>query len=425
MDLAWVSLAALIVAITLSMVTSMNVGVVSLAMAWIVGVYLGGMPLAKVIGTFPIDLLLNLVGVTLLFGMANNNGTLGRIAARAVRACRGNAGVIPIMLFAIAVTLSSIGPGNIATTAIMAPMAMAVATRAAIPPFLMALMVGNGAQAGALSRFAPTGIIVNTNMEKIGLAGHETGTFLNNLLAHVAVTFIAYFIFGGWKLFTRNRVAPVAMAQVDQAGARVDEEIVEIEPFTSRHWLTIGVLATLVVAVIEFKTHVGLAALTGATLLSLLKAADEKEAIKKMPWSVILMVCGVTVLIGVLSAQRGMELFTDLLSRIATPGTVTFMIALITGAVSVYSSTSGVVLPAFLPTVPGLAEHMGVNPLSIAASMYVGGHLVDLSPLSTIGALCIAALHNEADAKKLFNQLLWWGLSMMLVGAVICWVLFR
>ena len=57
MNLAWISLAALIVAITLSMVTSVNVGVVSLALAWIVGVYLGGMPVAKVIGTFPIDLL--------------------------------------------------------------------------------------------------------------------------------------------------------------------------------------------------------------------------------------------------------------------------------------------------------------------------------------------------------------------------------
>ena len=424
MNLAWISLAALVVAITLSMVTSVNVGVVSLAMAWIVGVYMGGMPVAKVIGTFPIDLLINLIGITLLFGMANNNGTLGRIAARAVRACRGNAGVIPIMLFIIAVTLSSIGPGNIATTAIMAPMAMAVATRASIPPFLMALMVGNGAQAGALSRFAPTGLIVNTNMEKIGLGGHETGTYLNNLLAHVVVTFAAYFIFGGWKLFTRRRVAPIEMTQSDQAGARAAEEAIDVEPFEARHWLTLAVLATLVVAVIEFGAHVGLAALTGAALLSLLRAADEKDAIKKMPWSVIVMVCGVTVLIGVLAAQRGMDLFTDLLARIATPNTVTFMIALVTGAVSVYSSTSGVVLPAFLPTVPGLAERLGVEPLSIAASMYVGGHLVDLSPLSTIGALCIAALPNEADAKKLFNQLLWWGLSMMLVGALICWILF-
>src|SRR5688572_6158336 len=284
MDLAWISLAALIVAITLSMVTSVNVGVVSLALAWIVGVYLGGMPIAKVIGTFPIDLLLNLVGVTLLFGMANNNGTLGRIAARAVRACKGNAGVIPIMLFFIALGLSSIGPGNIATTAIMAPMAMAVAYRAAVPPFLMALMVGNGAQAGALSRFAPTGIIVNENMAKIGLAGYETQTYLNNLLAHAVVTFTAYFLFGGWRLFTRRRVAP-EIAQSDQAGARKDEAIIDVEPFEAKHWLTLAILTSLVVSVIWLRAHVGMAAVTGAAILSLLNAADEKDAIKKMPRS--------------------------------------------------------------------------------------------------------------------------------------------
>lgn len=424
MNLAWISLAALIIAITLSMVSSVNVGVVSLAFAWIVGVYLGGMPLAKVIGTFPIDLLLNLIGVTLLFGMANNNGTLGRVAARAVRACKGSAGVIPIMFFFIALGLSSIGPGNIATTAIMAPMAMAVAARAYIPPFLMALMVGNGAQAGALSRFAPTGIIVNKNMVDIGLGGHETQTYLNNLLAHAVVTFVAYFIFGGWRLFTRPPVVQPQMAQSDQVGARADADVVECEPFDPAHWLTMAVLATLVIVVIWFKAHVGLAALTGAAILSLLRAANEKDAIRKMPWSVILMVCGVTVLIGVLSAQRGMELFTEMLAKISTPGTVIFTIALVTGAVSVYSSTSGVVLPAFLPTVPGLAARLGADPMAIASAMYVGGHLVDLSPLSTIGALCIAALPNEADAKKLFNQLLAWGLSMMVVGALICWILF-
>ncbi|MDP2389652.1 MAG: C4-dicarboxylate ABC transporter, partial [Acidobacteriota bacterium] len=121
MDLAWISLAALVIAVTLSIITSVNVGVVSLAFAWIVGVYLGGMPLNTVVGGFPIQLFLTLVGVTLLFGMANVNGTLGRIATRAVRLCRGNAGVIPVMFFLIALGLSSIGPGNIGTTAILAP----------------------------------------------------------------------------------------------------------------------------------------------------------------------------------------------------------------------------------------------------------------------------------------------------------------
>jgi di/tricarboxylate transporter len=422
MNLAWVSLAALIIAITLSMVSQVNVGVVSLAFAWIVGVYMGGLPLNTVIGTFPVQLLLTLVGVTLLFGMANTNGTLSRIASRAVLLCRGNAGLIPIMFFFISLGLATIGPGNIATTAILAPMAMAVGARAAIPPFLMALMVGNGAQAGALSPFAPTGVIVNGIMDKINLSGHQWQTYGNNLGAHAVVTFIAYFLFGGLKLFAKP--AAPQMSQSDQAGARAEEEMVAIESFEWVHWLTVAILATLVIGVVAFEWQVGMAALTCAAALSLFGAGNEKEAIKKMPWGVVLMVCGVTVLIGVLEKTQGMSLFTDLLAKISSPGTVTFMIALVTGAVSVYSSTSGVVLPAFLPTVPGLAAQIGVDPLRIASAMYVGGHLVDLSPLSTIGALCIAALPHEADSKKLFNQLLAWGLSMMIVGAVICWILF-
>ena len=112
-----------------------------------------------------------------------------------------------------------------------------------------------------------------------------------------------------------------------------------------------------------------------------------------------------------------------MLASIATSSTVTFMIALLTGAVSVYSSTSGVVLPAFLPTVPGLASRLSADPMAIASSMNVGGHLVDLSPLSTIGALCIASAPTD-DSRSLFNKLLVWGMAMTIVGAAVCWTFF-
>jgi Na+/H+ antiporter NhaD/arsenite permease-like protein len=413
MSLAWISLIALAAAVTLSMLTKVNVGVVSLALAWIVGVYLGGMPLNTVIGTFPVQLFLTLAGVTLLFGMASANGTLERLAARAVHICRGNAGLIPVMFFAVAVLLSSIGPGNISTTAILAPMAMAVGAQAAVPPFLMALMVGNGAQAGALSPFAPTGVIVNGIMDRIGMPGVEFATYTNNLMAHIAVTLVAYLAFGGVRLFRKG------------AKDIGETQAVRLEPFSPVHWLTLAILVALVAGVIGWDLQVGMAALTGAALLSLAGAADEKEAIRKMPWGVVLMVCGVTVLIGVLEKTQGMALFSDLLARISTASTVTGIVALVTGVVSVYSSTSGVVLPAFLPTIPGLVERLGGgDPLGIASAMMVGGHLVDLSPLSTIGALCIAALPAGEDPRRLFNQLLAWGLSMTVIGALICWVLF-
>ena len=56
--------------------------------------------------------------------------------------------------------------------------------------------------------------------------------------------------------------------------------------------------------------------------------------------------------------------------------------------------------------------------------MNIGAHLVDLSPLSTTGALCIAAISSGENVRSVFNRLLVWGLSMTVVGAVFCYVFF-
>jgi di/tricarboxylate transporter len=290
-------------------------------------------------------------------------------------------------------------------------MAMAVAGRAAIPPFLMAIMVGNGAQAGALSPVAPTGVIVTDLMAKIGLGGYELNTYLANLVAHAIIAFGGYFLLGGLRLFGHR-----------YAGGQEDQDSAHL---TTAHWVTLGVVAAVLVPVLFFSANIGMAAFTGAVVLAALRVADHEHAIRKMPWIPILMVSGVSVLVALLEKTGGLDLFTEILAKFATPGTLTGVIAFVTGVISVYSSTSGVVLPAFLPTIPGLVERLGGgDPMAIASSMVVGGHLVDLSPLSTIGALCIAALPSADDSKTLFNQLLAWGLSMTIVGTVACWLLF-
>jgi di/tricarboxylate transporter len=412
MNTAYVSLAALVVAILVSCFTELNVGILAIAFAWAVGVYVAGMSLNEVLSGFPVSLFVTLAGVTLLFTQAQLNLTLDRIAHRAVRVCRGNAGLIPIMFFALASTLASLGPGNISTAALLGPMAMAVAGRAAIPAFLMIIMVGNGAQAGSLSPFAPTGVIVNGLMEKIGLDGYEWFTYWTNLAAHAAVAFGGYAMFGGLALFKSNAHVTI-------------EERPEDVRFDTNNIVTMVVIGTLLVGVLFFGVNVGMGAFAGAVVLAVFGAADHKESVKKMPWSVIMMMSGVTVLIALMEKTGGLDLFTAALARLATPGTITGVIAFVTGLISVYSSTSGVVLPAFLPTIPGLVERLGGgDPLAIAASMNIGAHLVDLSPLSTTGALCIAAVSSGESVRSVFNKLLVWGLSMTVVGAVFCYVFF-
>jgi hypothetical protein len=132
----------------------------------------------------------------------------------------------------------------------------------------------------------------------------------------------------------------------------------------------------------------------------------------------------VTVLIALLERAQGIDLLVSMVARFSTKDTVTAVVAFLTGIISVYSSTSGVVLPAFLPIVPGLAEQFpGASALGIAMSMNVAGHLVDLSPLSTLGALCIAGAAAD-ESRALFNKLLAWGLSMTVVGALMCYIVF-
>jgi hypothetical protein len=126
-----------------------------------------------------------------------------------------------------------------------------------------------------------------------------------------------------------------------------------------------------------------------------------------------------------LEKTGGTERFTALVGQVATARTAPGVIALLTGLVSVYSSTSGVVLPALLPLVPGLVHELGGgDPAALASSIVIGGNLVDVSPLSTIGAVCVAGAGAGADRRFLFHKLLAWGLSMAVVGAVVCSVAF-
>jgi di/tricarboxylate transporter len=277
----------------------------------------------------------------------------------------------------------------------------------------MAIVVGHGAVAGGMSPFAVTGIIANGLMERMGWPGYEWQTFSYNLAANVLVALVGYICLGGWRLLLRN------------AGGSTEPVVPDAVSFERRHLLSLVVVALLIAGVLFLKVHVGMAAFGAAAVLFLARAADEKETIRAMPWSVILMVCGVTVLTSMIEQAGGIDRLTDVIASVSTIRSIPAVLAFTTGVLSVYSSTSGVILPAFLPAVPSLVEKLGAGePVALASSINIGGNLVDVSPLSTIGALCIACAAPSEDRRLLFHKLLAWGLSMSLIAALLCTLFF-
>ncbi len=406
MSPAALSLLALLVVIGFSLTSRINVGILALALAWPIALFAAGWKADALMAVFPSSLFLTLLGVTLLFGIAHQNGTLERVARRAVAACGGVAALLPVAFFVLACAVAALGPGAIAATALIAPLAMAAGRTAQVPPFLMALMVANGANAGNLSPFSAVGLLVQSLLVKAGIGAHDGAVFSANFVAHAFVAAGAYAFFGGRKL-ARTPAPKIAVEPV--------------EPPTRRHWLTLVVLILWIAGVVIFRANPGLTAFAAASVLILARATDEAAIVAAVPWSILLMVCGVSVLVGVIEKTGGMDLFTTLLARITTPSSANGVMAFVTGLISTYSSTSGVVYPAFLPAVPGLVEKLGGgHPLEIALSINVGAALVDVSPLSTIGALCIAAVPAAEGGRVLFRQMLFWGFAMTVVGALFC-----
>ncbi|SDI12761.1 transporter, UIT1 family (TC 9.B.48) [Propionivibrio dicarboxylicus] len=446
---AMASLIGVIVVVGISMVNEdLNVGIVAIAFGVLVGAVFAGLPANKVMQAWPIDLFMILTGVTFLFGIATTNGTMEKLTSNAIRLAGGNTTLIPVILFALITIITTIGPGNIATVTLMAPVAMAIAGRIGMNAFLMTLLVVGAANGAAFSPIAPTGVIstffLNKMAPQLDLLGQQLGNldslawkiYFNSEVAQIVGNVGGFFLLGGWAWVRRQRHASLS----------IDEIAPKPEPFNRHQWLTLGCIGMLVLLVIlpslavtqslftptvmkvignGKSANVGAIAFLLATVLLVLNAGDSKAAIKSIPWSVIVMVGGMGILIDVMDKAGGLNALVNIISTVSTPGSISGVLALVTGIISAYSSSSGVVMPMFLPLVPGLIQQLGGgDAISMISSICVGSHMVDTSPLSLFGAVCIACAAESEDKGKLFRQLLVWGFSMAAVGAVICYLFF-
>ena len=305
---ALVSILALVILVGISCVNEdLNVGFLGIAFGIIVGGVFAGTPASKVMNAFPLSLFMILVGVTFLFGMAQTNGTMEKLTAYSIRACKGNTALVPIIIYILATFITTIGPGNIAGCALMAPVAMAIASKVKMPAFLMTLLVVGACNGAAFSPFAPTGIISNGIIAKcapeLGIPADYLNTLawkihFNSTIAQGFVNIGGFFVMGGLKWIREQKGAALD----------IDELAPKPEPFNAAQKTTLLLVAILIILVVvpglpgvkgtlpktitNMLSNVGSISFVLSIVLMLTGYGDSKAAVKVMPWSVIMMVCG-------------------------------------------------------------------------------------------------------------------------------------
>ena len=155
-----ISILILVAVFAVATVLPINMGVLGLVAAFGVGTAMG-VSEDDIFAGFPGDLFIILVGITYLFAIASNNGTVNWLVHAAVRAVGGRTVAIPWVMFLVTAALTASGAVVPGAVAIVAPIALGFAVTYGINPAMMGLLVVNGASAGGFSPISVFGSIVN------------------------------------------------------------------------------------------------------------------------------------------------------------------------------------------------------------------------------------------------------------------------
>ncbi len=317
--------------------------------------------------------------------------------------------LIPIIIYVVSYVLSAAGPGAISVQSVMIIFAVSLSVQMNASPILMGSMAILGAVGGTASPIALSGIIVTDLTEEMGMTGVAGPVFLGISVANLICAVILYIVFKGYKMKSEEAV---------------DKK--ELPAFNRSQVICIIALIILVVAVVVFRYDVGLVSFALAFVLLLFNVVNEKSGLKLIPWSVLLLITGVSMLMAVTKELGGITLLSDLLASMMNQVTAAPIIGLTAGLMSWFSSANGVVLPTLIPTVEDIAANVGgnVTAMELIMSIVGGATVAGISPLSTGGSLILASYAQETDASDKDQQSVFIKLFGISFGAVMVVVIF-
>ena len=398
-----ISLVLFIVVILLAFFRKVNVGVVAVTFG-VIMVRIFGLTDKDLIGGFSTSMFTTLVGITLLFAAITQTGALDLLARKIIALAGNKMWVLPIMVYIAGFVIAGVGPGAVPALAIIPALAAIIAVEVGFNPLMLVLIGEQGLMAGRMTPITPEAAIITG-------AAAEANILVCQTLVTIVSSLVFWFIFKGHKV--KQPLNPIERGT--------------LEKFNAKQIISLLSIVLMLVLLIFVKVNIGVAAFAVAGLLFLFGVADDGKALKSLPWGTIVMVLAVGSLLNIVNKMGGIDLMSNALAKIMTKGTATPFMGISAALLSLVSSALGVVYPTMMPMCADIAAQVGgVNPVALMAAVGAGGSLSGISPLSTGGALAMAALatalpnRTKEDENKTFVQLFIYAGLAILILIVLC-----
>ncbi|MFC9690690.1 SLC13 family permease [Kribbella sp. NPDC056951] len=406
----WVAILALVALFVVGTVLPINMGALAYVAAWLVGMYSLHLSEKEILAGISGDLVLTLIGVTFLFAIAKNNGTVDLIVAGAVRGVRGRVALIPWVMFAVTAVLTAIGAASPAACAIIGPIALGFAARYKINPLMMGMFVVHGAQGGGFSPISIYGTITNSVMADNGLPNSELTVFFSSLAVNLVMATILFVVFGGRKLLAQraDQIELPAPTGDEPQGARRDQI------------LTLVAFLGVAVVALAFDKNIGFVAITAAVILAILSPIKNKDAAKQVAWPTVLLVAGVSTYAAILTEAGSPQFVGKWAAGLGAAVIGALVLCYVGGVVSAFASSTAL-LPVIIPIALPLIAHGHLNAGLFVAALAVASTIVDVSPFSTNGALMLANRPDTITEPVYYKQILTYSVIVVVVGPLLVW----
>lgn len=391
MSYALMSIIALVVSIVIGVKRKINIGIVAMFFAFVLGQFVFGINANQIIiKGWPLGLFFIMMSAMFMFSFATANGATVLVAEKLAYAIRNYSKVLP-WAFMVATGFLTVCGADPSVVIFMLPIALIAAEKSRIDPIILCVMTLGGALIGSCGPVSVVGIVTSGLALKAGVSNYYA-IWAATATTMVMQAIIVYFAFGGHK-----------------AKKGTDLEYAKPAPFNTKQIQTLVIVGIALCLILFLKMAIGGAMFIGAALMMIVGVADEKDALKSVNWGVLLMVGGTGLLVEVMTQVDGIKMVAQFLSSIMNGSTAAPLMALIAGLMTSVSSATGVVMPTLFPTLPNIALELNgvVAPIQLMQAVQSGAiGSVAYSPLSALGAMAMASLPASVDYRKVFTQMM-------------------
>lgn len=397
---------------------NINIGLLALPVTYIISVFLMGFSVKETVAFWPTSTMFTVVSLCLFFGYVNETGAANKIASILLYKTRNHPAVLPFTIMLIAVVLTSTGANPFAVSAICCPLVFNICERTGKNAILGFAMFTCGTNMMCYVPWSAgyavqVGVITNGELAG-GVTTYMTGVFLG---------YLGFFFLCGVLLYIFYK-GPTYMTCGDS--------IKRPEPFDKKQRIAMLLVVIMVLVIIvptavgtitgskaikgfARKIDVGFVATILASVSAVLRLGDTKSVIvKQVPWTTIIMICGVGMLINVAAAGGAIEVVGDWIGTSVPKFLIVPILFLVGGVLSMFVSTNNVAIPTLFAIVPALVSASGLNPLIVYIAIAVGCSSTGCFPFSGSGSFALAVCQSERLSSQLFKD------QMKMAGFQLC-----